>query len=240
VRERQLFIFERFLARAQATDMDVVVKVGMALELRTQRARSTRDIDLRAMGASESFERALLALAARTGEDFLTFRVHNHGKPDIDALEMKYGGRRYRVQAHLAGKLYGDPFGVDVAFGEPMFGAPDRVRGRADLSFIGVEAPELTVYPRLTHIAEKLHAYTVPRPSPNSRVRDIPDLALLAELEGATNATDLRRSPRSSGRWWDYSIPRWRVVRGAVVRTDGCGRRGSDRRGAKSARRTAN
>lgn len=37
-----------------------------------------------------------------------------------------------------------------------------------------------------SHIAEKLHAYTMPRPRPNSRVKDLPDLALLAtarELE---------------------------------------------------------
>jgi hypothetical protein len=36
------------------------------------------------------------------------------------------------------------------------------------------------VYPRTAHVAEKLHAYTLPRPRPNSRVKDLPDLALLA------------------------------------------------------------
>jgi Nucleotidyl transferase AbiEii toxin, Type IV TA system len=42
------------------------------------------------------------------------------------------------------------------------------------------------VYPLETHIAEKLHAYTLPRKRPNSRVKDLPDIALLAgvrELE---------------------------------------------------------
>src|SRR5690606_923497 len=108
-----------------------------------------------------------------------------------DAIGMKYPGKRYRVQAVLAGKVYGDPFGVDAAFGEPMLGAPELLRGRSDLSFIGVPAPELTVYPRSTHIAEKLHAYTVPRPTPNSRVRDLPDLALLASV-GSMNGEHLR------------------------------------------------
>ena len=54
------------------------------------------------------------------------------------------------------------------------------IRGSNFLGFAGVEAPRLRVYPVETHIAEKLHAYTMPRPRPNSRVKDLPDLALLA------------------------------------------------------------
>ena len=44
------------------------------------------------------------------------------------------------------------------------------------------------IYPLETHIAEKLHAYTLPRERPNSRVKDLPDIALLAtarEIKGA-------------------------------------------------------
>jgi len=40
-----------------------------------------------------------------------------------------------------------------------------------------------------SHIAEKLHAYTMPRSRPNSRVKDLPDLALLATAQ----AIDARR-----------------------------------------------
>jgi hypothetical protein len=104
---------------------------------------------------------------------------------------MKYPGKRYRVQAELAGKVYGDPFGVDVSFGEPMLGPPDRVRGRADLSFIGVDPAEFALYPRATHIAEKLHAFTMPRPTPNSRVRDLPDIAILASV-GPIDSAEVR------------------------------------------------
>jgi hypothetical protein len=188
VRERQVFIFERFLARAAATEMYIVVKGGMAIELRTIRARSTRDIDLRALGAPEHFDGALRALGTDDRGDYLRFRIEPHRRPDLDAIGMKYPGKRYRVQAVLAGKVYGDPFGVDVAFGEPILGAPDRLPGRSDLTFVGVQTPEFAVYPRATHIAEKLHAYSVPRPTPNSRVRDLPDLAILASvgpIEGA-------------------------------------------------------
>jgi hypothetical protein len=127
----------RTRARAVAADLRVVIKGGMALELRTQQARTTRDIDLRAMGSPDAFEQALFALGTSNLGDFLGFRVERHARPEIDAIGMKYPGRRYRVQAWLADKVYGDPFGVDIAFGEPMLGAPDRQCGRCDLSFIG-------------------------------------------------------------------------------------------------------
>jgi hypothetical protein len=104
VRERQVFIFERFLARAIATDMNVVVKGGMAVELRTLRARSTRDIDLRAMGAPEYFDSALRVLGASELGDHLHFRIEAHRRPDLDAIGMKYPGKRYRVQALLAAR----------------------------------------------------------------------------------------------------------------------------------------
>jgi hypothetical protein len=34
-----------------------------------------------------------------------------------------------------------------------------------------------------THLAEKLHAYTMPRRHPNTRVKDLPDIALLATAQ---------------------------------------------------------
>lgn len=50
------------------------------------------------------------------------------------------------------------------------------------LGFAGVAPPTLRLYPLESHIAEKLHAYTMPRLRPNSRVKDLPDLALLATV----------------------------------------------------------
>jgi hypothetical protein len=35
---------------------------------------------------------------------------------------MQYEGLRFRAECRLAGKLYGQPFGVDVAFGDPILG----------------------------------------------------------------------------------------------------------------------
>jgi Nucleotidyl transferase AbiEii toxin, Type IV TA system len=219
VRERQVLVFERFLARAVVADEQIVIKGGMALELRTTRARSTRDIDLRVMGHPDQFERTLDELARTELGDYLRFRIQPHGRPDIEAIGMKYPGKRYRVQAVLAGRQYGDPFGVDAAFGEPIFGTPERIKGRSDLSFIGVPAPELAVYPRATHVAEKLHAYTVPRPTPNSRVRDLPDLAILATvgpmdsevLRGALGKTFAHRGTHAVPRDLAEAPERWRA-----------------------------
>ena len=68
---------------------------------------------------------------------------------------------------------------------------PDLVDGNRFLDFLGIEPGKLRLYPREAHIAEKLHAYTLPRPRENSRVKDLPDIALLAST-GAFDAERLR------------------------------------------------
>jgi hypothetical protein len=93
-----------------------------------------------------------------------------------------YGGKRFRVEAKLAGKLYGAPFGLDIVFGGHMLGDATPIVDEDYLGFAGIAPPTLQLLPVETHIAEKLHAYTLPRPSPNSRVRDLPDMALLATV----------------------------------------------------------
>jgi hypothetical protein len=83
----------------------------------------------------------------------------------------------------MAGKPYGQPFGVDIGFGDPILGAPDVAVAEDTLGFAGIAPPTLRLYPIETHIAEKLHAYTLPRARPNSRLKDLPDLALLASVK---------------------------------------------------------
>ena len=56
-------------------------------------------------------------------------------------------------------------FGTDVVLGEPIFGEPDLVTADDLLAFAGLLPPTMRVYPLETHIAEKLHAYTLPRTS---------------------------------------------------------------------------
>ena len=84
---------------------------------------------------------------------------------------------RFRAECSLAGKIYGRPFSVDVAFGDPILGEPEIIMAEDSLAFAGIAPPALRVYPVESHIAEKLHAYTVPRSRPNTRIKDLPDLA---------------------------------------------------------------
>jgi len=113
--------------------------------------------------------------------DFMAFEVsRDTEQPKIQNDGMKYEGLRFRAECRLAGKLYGQAFGVDVAFGDPILGEPETVVADDVLEFAGIAPPVVRLYPIETHIAEKLHAYTMPRARPNTRIKDLPDIALLA------------------------------------------------------------
>jgi hypothetical protein len=47
------------------------------------------------------------------------------------------------------------------------------------LGFAGIETSQVRMIAREQQLAEKVHAYTLPRTNPNSRVKDLVDLALL-------------------------------------------------------------
>lgn len=181
-RRRQLLVFERFLARITREFGDgAILKGGFVVELRVERARTTKDIDLRLTGApSRLLDRLERAAALELG-DFMLFKVAPDAEhPEIVNDGMIYEGQRYRVSCALAGKPYGQAFGLDIAFADPILGEPDIIVAADALAFAGIAPPSLRIYPLETHIAEKLHAYTLPRRRPNSRVKDLPDIALLA------------------------------------------------------------
>jgi predicted nucleotidyltransferase component of viral defense system len=181
-RRRQLLVFDRFLARVIVTfGESVILKGGLVLELRLDRARTTKDIDLRMEGSpDEVFSRLQEAGRLELG-DFMTFELSpDKDHPEIVGDGIQYDGYRYRSECKLAGKLYGQPFGVDVAFGDPIYGDPEIITTADILAFADISPPALRLYPLETHIAEKLHAYTMPRSRINTRVKDLPDIALLA------------------------------------------------------------
>ena len=190
-RSRQLLVFDRFLARIATVLGDAAtLKGGLVLELRLKRARTTKDVDLRLVGSPD----AVLAKLQEAGRldlgDFMTFEIcPDDDHPEIQNDGMQYEGYRFRAECNLAGKIYGQRFGVDVAFGDPMFDEPEVVTAEDVLAFAGITPPSLRLYPVETHLAEKLHAYTMPRTRPNTRVKDLPDLALLA----TTRELDVRR-----------------------------------------------
>jgi len=58
----------------------------------------------------------------------------------------------------------------------------ETIKGRNWLEFAGIDSPSLYMIPREQQFAEKLHAYTLPRPGAvNSRVRDLVDMVLLVQ-----------------------------------------------------------
>ena len=181
-RRRQLLVFDRFLARiALEFGEAATLKGGLALELRIDRARTTTDVDLRLMGSPDNTLDRLRAAAKRDLQDFMVFTIKRDDRhPDIQNDGMQYDGLRFRAECTVAGKVYASPFGVDVAFGDPILGEPETRVADDALAFAGISPPSVRVYPVESHIAEKLHAYTMPRTRPNTRVKDLPDLALLA------------------------------------------------------------
>lgn len=209
-RVRQRLVFDRFLARVFAEfGGAALLKGGAVLELRLSRARTTKDVDLRLTGSPEGLLERLQAAGRRDAGDHLLFEIGpgSHGDV-IDGEGLVYEGRRFRAEARLAGKVYGDPFGVDVAFGDVLTGAPDVMEGSDLLDFAGVPRSQLRLYPRETHVAEKLHAYTQTRARENSRVKDLPDLALLAQT-GAFHRAALRAALERTFAFRDtHALPR--------------------------------
>ena len=230
-RLRQLMVFDRFLARLFLGDPgDVVLKGGLVLEMRTHRARATKDVDLRLMGRPDEALGRLQAAGRTDLGDFLAFEVSvDPHHPTIEADGLRYEGRRYRVEARLAGKVYSRPFGVDVAFAEPIVGEPDTLRGALWLEFMGIAATVIRAYPIVTHLAEKLHAYTLPRPTPNSRVKDLPDIAILStlrpltggELRAAIDATFAHRGTHPVPDALPDAPPGWSAPYAELARRDG-------------------
>ena len=190
-RRRQLLVFDRFLARIVAILGDtVLLKGGLVLELRLERARTTKDIDLRLTVSPDDVLERLQEAGRRDLGDFMAFEViADSEQPTIHNDGMQYEGFRFRAECRLAGKVYGQPFGVDVAFGDPILGDTETVTTEDVLAFAGISPPTLKLYPLETHIAEKLHAYTMPRTRPNTRVKDLPDMALL----GNTHQLDAKQ-----------------------------------------------
>jgi len=229
-RKRQLLVFDRFLARVVAVLGDAAtLKGGLVLELRIARARTTKDVDLRMVGSPDDLLAKLQEAGRKNLGDFMTFEVvPDEDHPEIQNDGMQYDGLRFRAECKLAGKLYGQPFGVDVAFGDPILGEPEVVVAEDVLAFAGVAPPTLRLYPIETHIAEKLHAYTMPRARPNSRVKDLPDLALLAtaqpvsakRLRAALEQTFTFRKTHALPASVPSPIEAWRTPYEAMARED--------------------
>jgi hypothetical protein len=188
-RLRRQVAFDRLLARIFSRGgWNWALKGGYAMELRLREARTTKDIDLTLRdlrhllqtegGTMDLIRAELQECAGLDLADYFVFLIGESIK-DIDAAP--YGGARYPVDVRLDGRAF-IRFHVDVGAGDAVLEPLEIIKTRDWLAFAGVYAPEVALISREQQLAEKLHAYTLPnRPAPNSRVKDLVDIALLIE-----------------------------------------------------------
>lgn len=185
-RLRRKVSFNRFLARIFAdSGSPWILKGGYAMEMRLVHARATRDIDLALKGKPQGagakqtgYIQDLLSNAlSRDLGDFFAFRV---GSVQLELDGPLYGGARYPVEALMDNRLF-ISFHVDVAMGDYIPEELETAHEQDFVSFAGIKPAAFPMIPREVQFAEKLHAYTMPRSVPNSRVRDLVDLVLLIQ-----------------------------------------------------------
>ena len=188
-RLRRQVSFDRLLARLFREEAPPwVLKGGYALELRFKAARSTVDIDLTVQRVPTSvgddpnqIVRDMLQSAADVPlADWFEFTF---GPPIMDLTAAPYGGARYPVEARMDERIFAR-FHLDAGIGDVVSPPLETIVCRDWLGFAGIQPSRVRVIAREQQFAEKLHAYTLPRSSANSRVKDLVDMALLIGSAG--------------------------------------------------------
>jgi hypothetical protein len=179
-RLRRQVTFDRFLARLfRSSNTAWVLKGGYAMELRFQTARTTKDLDFTVRATTTGAEFAtrdyLQAIAGIDAGDYFSFRVRESSL-DLDGAPDR--GFRYPVEAIMAGRTF-VKFHLDVGLGDVIIDPVESAQTRDWLGFANIDAPIVPMIQGEQQFAEKIHAYTLPRSTPNSRVRDLVDLTLL-------------------------------------------------------------
>lgn len=195
-RLRRQVSFDRLLARFFAErNAPWLLKGGYAMELRLRAARTTKDIDisLPAGAVAEFGGEVLKRLQDSARADLGDFFEFTIAAPQMDLKAAPQGGARYPVVASLAGRMF-TKFHLDVGMGDAVIPPTELIEGRDWLGFAGIASPKFLAISKEQQFAEKLHAYTLPRPdSPNSRVKDLVDMVLLARM-GTLDRSVLRQA----------------------------------------------
>jgi hypothetical protein len=184
-RLRRQVSFDRLLARLfHDGSAPWVLKGGYALELRFKMARSTVDIDLTMGRVNDGTDgsdinqvvREMLQTAASLPlGDWFEFTI---GSPMMDITAAPYGGARYSVEVRMDGRIFAK-FHLDAGIGDIVIHPVEIIETRDWLAFAGIERSQVQLIASEQQFAEKIHAYTLPRNTPNSRVKDLVDMALL-------------------------------------------------------------
>jgi hypothetical protein len=91
---------------------------------------------------------------------------------DLDAAP--YGGARFPVEARMDDWIFAR-FHLDTDNGDVVIVPLETIACRDWLGFAGIETARVRMITREQQFAEKVHAYTLPRQSTNSRVKDLVD-----------------------------------------------------------------
>ena len=215
LRLRRQLAFERFLSRIfRQTRSPWVLKGGYAMELRAQRSRATRDIDLaipeRNMTMLEHrdattgvYEQITKLLDYDLG-DFFSFKIEE--KYD-DIISPPLGGIRLFIKALLGNKLFARSH-IDVGFGDLEITPLEELTSRNLLAFAGLECPPFPSIPREQHFAEKIYIYTTLRNGKmGSRVKDLVDMVLL--IQSSMNKIKLAKALRLTfNNYQNHHLPR--------------------------------
>lgn len=186
LRLRRQIAFDRILARLFAGQQSsrFVLKGGYAIELRLNKARTTKDIDIciddreGIIGnGKESLRQIIQRAAAINLNDYFEYAV---GESILDLENAVYEGYRFPIDCRMAGRRFAH-FNIDIAAGDVWLDTHEKLLGHQWLDFAGISTPEFPVISSEQQFAEKLHSYSLPRQTPNSRTKDLVDLFLLIE-----------------------------------------------------------
>jgi hypothetical protein len=218
-RDRKRIAFDRLLARLMATAPgDWVLKGGFAMDLRlSDRARTTKDIDIAWHADQDALAEALLDAAATDLGDFFVVSLER-----TDAqLNLLGGAHRFHVIVSLAGRPF-ENFLLDIGTHDNPVNGFERLTTPNLLGFADIAPVIVPALPLATQVAEKLHAYTrtYENGRPSSRTKDLIDLALVSglfplgalELRTAIDAVFARRATHQPPDALPAPPPTWRTA----------------------------
>jgi hypothetical protein len=178
---RKQVAFDRLLARLLVVGGERwLLKGALALDYRlSDRARTSRDMDLAHGGGEFQATADLRRAAALDLGDFFSFDVKRTSRLDESVAGAAV---RYHLDCRLGRTLF-DASTVDVGFTDRLDLEVEVLSGPALLGFAGIEPVAVPALPLCDHVAQKVHAWASQygRDHPSSRSKDLADLVILAE-----------------------------------------------------------
>jgi hypothetical protein len=183
-RVRKMIAFERLMARL---DQHWILKGGYAIQLRTEKARTTQDVDLLAVDISiQDIESTFRKALEKDLRDYFEFVVSKSS-----AIGAGENCVRFQVISRVAGRIF-ERFHADVGYMDPLLQPIDHLIPPNFLAFAQIEPASIPCYSIYQHIAEKVHAIWRLRHS--SRVKDLVDLVLMAGMDSNIQADTLQKA----------------------------------------------